>query len=158
MISKNKEIDYKDYLKKNKKIDCKDCKRTCCDNMRIEKGKEEYGIGLKKGSLLYVKGIIWKKKANGLWSCIAFDSQKKACKIWKYRPPLCRYYFCQFAKKKKRIKLINQEEYENEIDNNRYRLVLKACSYDLLKGDIRDYNITKKITIKKGSDLNDRTT
>jgi len=118
-------------------IDCKNCKRTCCDNQDIylkKKIKEIDPHELKVGSWLYVKGIIWKKKKNGLWKCIAFDSKKRTCKIWKYRPPLCRYYFCQFAKKKKRKNIANHEDYKELNINSKYRLIFHANLEGLKKG------------------------
>jgi len=118
-------------MKKNKNIqllDCKDCKRTCCDdqNIYLKKGaKGPIPAKLKVGSWLLVKGVIWVKKKNTLWKCIAFDAKKRICKIWKYRPALCRYCFCQFAKKKRRKKIANFEDYKKLDKLDKYRLIFK---------------------------------
>ncbi len=127
-------------MKKNKNnqlIDCKDCKRTCCDDQSIYLKKRAKGLDpskLKVGSWLLVKGITWVKKKNGLWKCIAFDSKKRICKIWRYRPLVCRYYFCQFAKKKRRKKIANFEDYKNLDKTGKYRLIFKDNLEGLKKG------------------------
>lgn len=85
-----------------RKILCKNCKQPCCDNMAITLKKSQKGLNLaklKKGDWLYVAGITWVKKSNGLWKCVAFDIKTGLCKIYRYRPPLCRSFQCKYAKK-----------------------------------------------------------
>jgi len=102
------------------KITCKECKQTCCDNMTIilrEGQKALNPVKLKRGDWLYVAGITFVKKANGLWKCRAFDSTTRLCKIYPYRPPLCRGFQCEYAKKKA-VKLP-----QNYIPDTTYKLV-----------------------------------
>jgi len=90
-------------MKKNK-IFCKECQCTCCDDMKITLREGKKGImpdKLKIGSWLYVAGVVWKKKKNGKWRCRAFNSSRRLCSIYKFRPPLCRGFQCAHAKKKK---------------------------------------------------------
>lgn len=94
-----------------KKISCRDCKRTCCDDIKLILLKGQKGINPEKaktGSWLFTVGITWVKKKNGLWKCRAFDSKKRLCRIYKYRPPLCRYFVCKWGKKKRLKNPLNE--------------------------------------------------
>jgi len=59
------------------------------------------------GTWLLVSGITWVKKKNEKWKCRAFDIKTKLCRIYKYRPPLCRGFQCKFARKRIRKRAIN---------------------------------------------------
>ncbi len=92
------------------KISCRDCLDTCCEGMKIVLKKKKIGKNpnkAKTGDWFYVSGIILIKKKNGLWRCRAFDVQNKVCRIWQYRPPICRSFFCNWAKSKRRKLPIN---------------------------------------------------
>jgi len=102
-------------MKKSKKINCKDCLLTCCDNVLIKlKNGESSSITdpskLSIGSWFYLSGITLIKKKNGLWKCRALDAKTKLCKIWRYRSPICRYFFCHWAKVKTRKLPYNMPE------------------------------------------------
>jgi len=94
------------------KINCKDCRRTCCDNVSVKLCyPEKKGIdptSLKVGDWIYVSGITLVKKKNGLFRCRAFNTKTKLCRIWRYRPPLCREFFCKWTRKKKRKMPVNE--------------------------------------------------
>lgn len=92
-----------------KKLKCKDCTQTCCDNITLKRceGNVNGPIpdDLPKGSWIYAGGIYWVKKANGKWKCRAYDSKNKLCTIYAHRPPICRWFRCPSAKKNKNIKM-----------------------------------------------------
>jgi len=101
-----------------KKIDCKECVRTCCDGIRLEK-KIKGEIDPKEvpvGGWIYTHGITFVKKKNGLFKCRAFDSRKRLCRIWNYRPPICREFFCKYSNKKKRKRILNKKVVDNIFD------------------------------------------
>lgn len=114
-------------MKPNKmKIGCKNCKVTCCDDVSLELRKDIAGINpsyLSMGAWLYVAGIIWKKKKNGLWRCIAYNAETHLCKIYLQRPPLCRSFRCEFSKQKKVGKL--PANYKAGASDAVYKIVLK---------------------------------
>ena len=116
-----------------KKITCKDCKRTCCDNVSIHlchprRKKVLRPSTLKVGDWLYVSGITLVKKKNKLFKCRAFNSKTRLCRIWRYRPPMCREFFCSYTKRKRKRKLpLNERE-------NVYYLYFKTCLTELRKG------------------------
>ena len=91
-------------------IDCKvECKAPCCGEVQLrlrkEKGSKE--INPKKlavGDWLFVAGITWVKRKNGLWKCRCFDVRTKQCRVYPYRPPLCRLFYCQQVREKRKIK------------------------------------------------------
>jgi len=103
---------------------------TCCDNITLELRKEYKGSALpsnlKAGDWLYVAGIIWVKKINGLWKCLSFDSKTRLCKIYKYRPPLCRSFQCKYAIKKKVGKL--PVNYRSGDADSVYKIIAKNPS------------------------------
>ena len=92
-------------------MDCKECKHTCCDDLsiKLEPGTKNLidPLKCKPGDWFFTHGITLVKKRNGLWKCRAFDSKTKLCRIWKYRPPLCRGFFCPDVKKKERKLPVN---------------------------------------------------
>ncbi|KKN28931.1 hypothetical protein LCGC14_0849290 [marine sediment metagenome] len=82
---------------------CKDCKRTCCDDMKLslhEGCKSINPEGVKKGNWIYAAGVYWVKKVNGLWRCAALNVKTRLCRIYKYRPMLCRAWTCKYGIKK----------------------------------------------------------
>ena len=94
---------------------CESCKNTCCDNMKITVRKEHQDkvsdpakMGI--GTWLFAAGIIWVKKKNEKWKCRAFDTKTKLCRIYKYRPPLCRGFQCKFAKRRINKQPINYHD------------------------------------------------
>lgn len=91
------------------KISCNECVNKCCDNFKIKlRGKKGRKLGkLKTGAKIFIIGITLIKKANGLWKCIAYDHKTGLCKIHPYRPPLCRWFFCEYAKQKGNKKILN---------------------------------------------------
>jgi len=121
------------------KIDCKDCVRTCCDDADIKLKRGRKGVDLstlKTGDWLYVKGIIWVKKKNGLWQCKAFDLKTRLCRIWGYHPIICRYYFCPFAKKKKNKEIKNMDVWENSNKISKYEILFYANLSSLKSGKV----------------------
>ena len=120
---------------KIEKINCKDCVRTCCDNMRIVLKKRAKGFNpedAEVGDLFEVKGVIWRKKKNNLWKCIAFDSKKRLCRIWKYRPLMCKIWFCPYAKKKVRKKVIKESV------KSKYKILLNIRGINDLRVKYRE--------------------
>lgn len=89
--------------KHRKKIDCKTCSYNCCDDVVLERctgNKHDADpLALPTGALIYIEGMWWKRKSDGRWRCIALDIKKNLCKIYKYRPPICRWFKCAIAKK-----------------------------------------------------------
>ena len=121
------------------KISCKDCVRTCCDDADIKLKHGRKGVDpltLKTGDWLYVKDIIWVKKKNGLWRCRAFDPKTRLCRIWKYRPIVCRYYFCPFTKKKKNKEIKNMDIWEKSDKISNYELMFYANLDSLKSGKV----------------------
>ena len=119
-----------------KKITCRECVRTCCDEMRIDRTDKTKGVNpdeLKVGSLLVVQGVIWKKLKSGFWGCIAFDAKKRLCKIWKYRPHLCRFWVCGFAKKSRRKLISNSDDVFELQSKDNYSIHFSVNSQDLMK-------------------------
>ena len=119
-----------------KKINCKDCVRTCCDGMRITREDKSKGLDprtLEVGSLLVVQGVIWKKLKSGLWRCIAFDAKKRLCKIWRYRPHLCRSWNCGHIRPSKYKEVINLEEVRTLHNQENYSLHFSIAPSDLMK-------------------------
>lgn len=109
------------------KINCKkDCRYTCCDDVGLELRKDIAGINpnyLPVGAWLYVAGIIWKKKKNGLWRCLCFNVKTRLCKIYLQRPPLCRSFLCPHGRKKRVGKL--PANYKASTADAVYEIVLK---------------------------------
>jgi len=99
------------------RFSCKDCLDTCCNDMKIVLSKGKKGKNpskLKAGDWFYVMGITLVKKKNGLWKCRAFDTKTKLCRIWRYRPPICRHFFCDWSREVKRklpVNAINDKYY-----------------------------------------------
>lgn len=92
------------------KIKCKDCKKTCCDDVKLALRGGVKGVdpnGAKVGDWLYVAGITWVKKKSGLWKCRAFDTKARLCKIYAYRPPLCRGFACKWGRRRKKKRALN---------------------------------------------------
>lgn len=118
------------------KMSCKDCVRTCCDAMEIRRKSKKKGLDpkeIKAGELLEVAGIIWKKLKNGLWRCIAFDPKTRLCKIWKYRPEVCRSWSCPFCKKTYRKTVLNRANLANIYSRAHYTLHFEASAESLMK-------------------------
>lgn len=99
-------------------MDCKECKYTCCDDLGIKPDTASKGITkpseCKPGDWFFVKGITLVKKKNGLWRCLAFDPRTRLCRIWRYRPPVCRGFFCSDVKRKKRKLPVNYWDSEDK--------------------------------------------
>lgn len=76
---------------------------------------------LSTGAWIYESGIWFIKKANGRWRCRAFDTKKKICKIYPYRPPVCRWFKCPHAKK---TKLVRMPDNNYSIRNEQYTIIL----------------------------------
>jgi len=119
------------------KITCKECVRTCCDGQRIIRGNKTKGIDpdkLKIGAWFLVHGVIWKKRKNGLWRCIAFDGKTRLCKIWSYRPDLCRLWSCSYRKKSAKRKTIeNWDEINESYRHENYSLFFSVVPSCLMK-------------------------
>lgn len=121
------------------KISCKNCIRTCCDDADIKLRPKRKGVDpstLKTGDWLYVKDIIWVKKKNGLWRCRAFDPIKRLCRIWEYRPAICRYYFCPFSKKKKNKEVKNMDDWGKSDKASDYELIFYSNLKELKSGKV----------------------
>jgi len=119
-----------------KKIICKKCVRTCCDGMEIRREDQSKGVDPRKldvGSLLVVQGIIWKKLESGLWRCIAFDPKKRSCKIWRYRPHVCRMWNCGLTSTSKYKEVSNLEEVKDLHNQENYGLHFSIAPSDLMK-------------------------
>jgi len=107
-----------------KKMTCRECVRTCCDGQTITRKHNNIGVDpdkLKPGSWLEVKGIGWVKLKTGFWRCRAFDPKTRLCRIWRYRPSVCRDWTCLYVRKRyhkrvsnydERVKLDELENYE----------------------------------------------
>ena len=116
------------------KLTCRECRRTCCDDqeIRLKKGQKDVDPRkLKTGDWLTTHGIIWVKKRNGKWRCRAFDARKRLCRIWRYRPHLCRIFFCEWAKKRVQKLPANYLPLE---EKKTYELLISSTCYDELKG------------------------
>lgn len=121
-----------------KKMNCKDCIRTCCDMMEIRRRNKKEGLDpdkIKVGDWLEVIGITFKKLKNGLWRCIAFDYKTRLCKIWKYRPNVCRIWSCSLCKKTYRKTALNWSELSDLSKKENYGLHYSASSESLMKID-----------------------
>ena len=121
-----------------KKMNCKDCVRTCCDAMEIRRRDKKKGLDLKKikvGELFEVAGVIWKKLKNGLWRCIAFDVKTRLCKIWKYRPEVCRSWSCSYCKKTYHKTVLNRMELSAIYKKAHYTLNFSASAESLKEVD-----------------------
>ena len=119
-----------------KKITCKECIRTCCDGMGITREDKRKGLDpckLEIGSLHVVKGIIWKKLKSGLWRCIAFDPKKRLCKIWRYRPHLCRSWNCGYTRPSRFKEVSNLKEVQDLHNQENYSLHFSLSPSDLMK-------------------------
>lgn len=118
------------------KITCKECIRTCCDGIEIRRRDKSKGVDPNKleiGSLMVVQGVIWKRLKSGLWRCIAFDAKARLCKIWRYRPHLCRYWTCGIARFTEPKEVSNIEEVcELQLLDN-YSLHFSVAPSDLMK-------------------------
>lgn len=118
------------------KMNCKECVRTCCDMMEIRRKNKKKGLDpnkIKIGDWLEVAGIIWKKCKNGFWRCIAFDVKTRLCKIWKYRPEVCRSWNCSFCKKTYRKTVLNRAELIDIHHRGSYTLNFSASSESLME-------------------------
>ena len=119
-----------------KKMNCKDCVRTCCDAMEIKRKSKKKGLDpkeIKTGELLEVAGIIWKKLKSGLWRCIAFNSKTRLCRIWKYRPEVCRSWSCSFCKKTYHKTILNRDNLATIYNKSHYCLHFMASEESLKK-------------------------
>lgn len=124
-------------MAKEDTLACKECKRTCCDDQQINLREGQKDIDpnkLKAGDWLTTHGIIWVKKRNGKWKCRAFDARRRLCRIWRYRPHLCRTFFCQWGKK--RIQKLSANSQPEE-EKRTYELLITRTSYDELKEGIK---------------------
>lgn len=115
--------------KKVKKITCKNCLGSCCDNVVLTRCKGNINDpepdDLPKGSLIYVEGMWWKKKANGRWVCNAYDRIRAECKIYDNRPPICRWFKCPSAKKSGKKPKMPANNYNLRVTNYRIHLFVK---------------------------------
>jgi len=119
-------------------MNCKDCIRTCCDMMEIRRKNKKRGLDpdkIKVGDWLEIAGIIWKKLKNGLWRCIAFNPKTRLCKIWKYRPEVCRSWSCVYCKKTYRKTILNRTELYSIHKKAYYTLNFSASAESLMEID-----------------------
>ena len=119
-----------------KKLTCKECIRTCCDGMEIRRENKNKGVDphkLEVGSLMVVQGVIWKKLDSGFWRCIAFDPKKRLCKIWKYRPHVCRKWNCGHTKTSRYKEVSNLEDVREIQTRSNYGLFFSVVPSELRK-------------------------
>lgn len=108
-----------------KTLTCFNCPVTCCDNLNVKVNRNREGKRLslikdpkdfKEGDILEILGITLIKKNNGLWKCKALDPETKKCKIYDYRPYICRTFTCQYCQQSRKNKIDKIKNIENYLE------------------------------------------
>ena len=87
------------------KLLCKNCEQPCCEGHVSVKITDDSVIILpltKKE--LFIDGIHLIRITQRLWRCKWYDPKKKKCKNYRFRPPVCKRWFCKDYKGKGKIR------------------------------------------------------